>query len=236
MQPHLASGTEPWSGPTEGDPVPLVLAVAGAAGIFVGLLAAAEAAASRFGVVPEHARKFAHIAAALVAATLPWWMPFPALRLLAAAFVPFMVISRRRDLFPAIHAVERSTWGDVYFPLGVLGATCFPAHLPYAFGVLVMGLGDAAASLVGRRFGRRAYRVASATKTYMGSAALFATTFVLAAGACALSGVAVPACLLVAAGIAIPLTLAEGVLGGGTDNLVLPALAAGLLSLTREIV
>src|SRR5207244_1328281 len=99
-------------------------------------------------------------------------LPFPAIVVLAAAFVPFMVVSRRLNLFPIIHRAERSTLGEVYCPLGVLTvAALVPHRTAYAFGILVMGISDTVAALGGQRFGRRAYRIFVAHKTYVGSVA-----------------------------------------------------------------
>lgn len=200
-----------------------VAAVAAFSGVFVGLLAGAEASSRRWKLGAEAARKSAHVAAGLVAAALPLFMSFTAVAVLSLLFVPFMLVSRRLDLFPAVHGVERSTLGETYFPLGVCAAAlAFPHHGPFAFGVLVMGLADAAAGVAGQRYGHRAYKLATAWKTYVGSAAFFATTLVLAAA----FGPTVAAL-----GVAAALTLVEGALGGGTDNLVLPVAAAGLLTL-----
>jgi phytol kinase len=205
--------------------------VAGAAFsvVFVALLAGAEASHRRWKVEPEVARKSAHVSSALVAAALPWFMSFRAVAVLALLFVPFMLISRRLDLFPAVHSVERSTLGEMWFPLGVVVvALAVPEHGSYAYGVLVMGLSDAAAGLVGRRYGHRAFRILGAWKTYAGSAAFFATTVALTVAALGLIGGVSPATVV---GLAATLTVVEASLGGGSDNLVLPVTAAGLLTL-----
>ncbi len=114
----------------------------------------------------------------------------------------------------------------MWFPLGVAVAAALVPHRPaFVFGVLVMGLSDAFASLAGRRWGRRGYAVPvlGATKTYLGSAVFLGTTFALAlaAGAGVASGMVVAAAL----------TAVEGLLGRGTDNLVLPVAAAAVLRL-----
>jgi dolichol kinase len=157
-------------------------------------------------------------------------MSFPAVAVLALLFVPFMLLSRRLDLFPAIHAVERSTLGEMWFPLGVATvALAVPVRGPYAFGVLVMGLSDAAASIAGQRYGHRAFRIVGAWKTYAGSTTFFLTTLALTAPALALTSGVSAASVPVALGVTATLTLVEAALGGGTDNLVLPVVAAGLL-------
>jgi dolichol kinase len=210
-----------------------VLAVPAASALFVGLLAAAEATTRRWTIDPEHSRKLVHACSGVAGAALPIVMSFRAIIVLTTLFVPFMLVSRRVGLFPAVHGVERATFGEVYFPLGVLlVAFVFPDRLLYAFGVLVMGLSDAAASTAGQRWGRRGYRVRAATKTYVGSGAFLATTFLLALVALAVGDdwFALTA-VAVALAVAAALTLVEGASAGGVDNVVLPVAGAALLAL-----
>jgi phytol kinase len=211
--------------------VTTVLAFMGAGAAGVGVLWLAEATTRRWGLAPESARKLAHVGSGMVAAGLPFVLPFGAVAALAAAFIPFMVVSRRLGFFPSLHGVERSSLGEIYFPLGVLAAAAVvPLRSAYVFGVLVMGISDAVASLVGQRFGRRTFRAFSATKTYLGSAAFLATTIVLALAF--LDGVTVSTRgVLVVATIGAAMTAEEGLLGGGADNAFLPVSAAALLRL-----
>ena len=200
------------------------LAVAAFGAVFLGLLAAAEASSRRWKLAPELARKSAHVSCGVVAAALPIFMSFLAVAVLALLFVPFMLVSRRLDLFPAVHAVERSTLGETYFPLGVCAvALAFPHLGAYAYGILVMALADAAAGVAGERYGRRAYKLFTAWKTYVGSGAFLAVTLVLTVVAMGPTPAAV--------GVAAALALLEGSLGGGTDNVVVPVAAAALFTL-----
>lgn len=202
-----------------------VVAVALPALYFLLLLILCEASARRWGLEPELARKLAHVIGGVSVAFLPWLVSMRAVQVMSALFIPFFYLTRRRGLFPAINGVERATHGELYFPAGVLlAALAFPSRTPYAFGVLVMGLGDALANLTGRRFGRHSYRSWSGRKTFVGSGALLLTAFALA-----LSAGAEP---VPALGIAAALTVLEGVTGAGLDNVVLPIAGAALLSLS----
>ena len=207
--------------------------IAGAAALFLALLAGAESASRRRAVDPELSRKFVHVSSGVVAAGLPLFLSYGEIVVLSAGFVPFLLVARRLRLFPAVSGVERSTLGEVWFPLGVLlAAALFPDGGPYVYGVLVMGLADAAASLWGRRHGRRSYRVpGGGTKTWAGSAAFAVTTLVVGVTVLVVTDGWGGRALAAAVGAAAVLTAAEGLLGRGTDNLVLPAAAAALLSL-----
>lgn len=210
--------------------MPVALRVGGAACLFVSLLALSELAARRWSLRPEAGRKVAHVSCGVLAAALPLALPFAAIALLAGAFVPFMVISRRLHLFPLVHGGERTTHGEVFFPLGVLfAAALVPHRVPYVFGVLVLAISDAAASIAGERFGRRSYRLLGAHKTYVGSAAFFATTIVVGAFSLGLADRASAIDLAAVVAIAAIATVEEGLAGGGADNVVLPVSAAAML-------
>lgn len=211
-----------------------VLAVGAASVVFVSVLLAGEVATRRWAIEPEVSRKLVHLSSGVLAAALPLVMSFPAVVVLASLFVPFMVVSRRVGLFPAVHGVERATWGEAYFPLGVLlAAALFPQTTPYAYGVLVMGVSDPLAGFAGQRYGRRAYRVLSAHKTYLGSSVFFMTTLVLTLATVAATNDLSVGSLAVIPLLAAILTVVEGLSGRGLDNVLLPAVAAGLLAFVR---
>lgn len=209
-----------------------VLAVGAASVMFVSVLVAAEAATRRWAIDPEVSRKLVHLSSGVLAAGLPLVMSFPAIVALALLFVPVMVVFRRMGLFPAAHGVERKTWGEAYFPLGVLlAAVLLPRSTPYAYGVLVMGVSDPFASFGGQRYGRRAYRLLGAHKTYLGSTVFFVTTLALTLGTVALADGLSARSIAVVPILAGALAIVEGFSGGGLDDVVLPPVAAGLLSL-----
>jgi len=208
------------------------LAVGGFSVVFVAILGTADWLHRRWHVEDESARKFAHVTSGLVAAVLPAFMSFAAIAVLAALFIPFMLVTRRYGIFPAVHRAERSTLGELYFPIGVLlVAVLFPEPAAYTYGVLVMAVSDAAAGLIGKRFGHRTYRIFGALKTYVGSCVFFASTLVITCGVLAFGEPSASLFFLTAVSISLLLTLVEGSLGGGLDNVVLPGAAAGLLTL-----
>jgi dolichol kinase len=132
--------------------------------------------------------------------------------------------------------VERTTLGEVYFPLGVgLAAALVPVVVPYTYGVLVMALSDAFASLAGGRWGKREYSVGRAHKTVLGSGVFLLSTFALTLGALAVSHRLSPATMALGLAAAVVLTALEGVLAGGIDNVVLPVAGAALLVLATVV-
>lgn len=193
------------------------------------ILAVCETIARRTRASAELVRKLAHLSCGILAAFLPVFMSFTSVMVVAALFIPFMLVSRKLGIFPSVHRAERTTLGEVYFPLGVgLAAAAYPAMVPYTFGVLVMAVSDALAALAGSRWGRREYSVFGAHKTITGSAVFFASTVALTVGALAASVGLSPASLAAGLAAALVLTALEGVLAGGIDNAVLPVAAGAL--------
>ena len=200
------------------------------------VLASIEAYARRSTLAAEFARKAAHVVIGLIAAALPWFMPFREVGIVAVIFMPVMLISRQQRWMPSVHGPERETWGELYFPLGILmAALVAPNQECFSFGVLVMTLSDAAAGIVGVRYGKRNLSLGPkflrATKTLEGTTTFFAVTFVLALAFLMTIGQAGTFIALSALVIALALTYIEAVLGYGLDNLFLPVAGALLIGI-----
>jgi phytol kinase len=180
----------------------------------------------------EATRKLSHILAGVGAALLPFVLTFNEIALLGALFVPAVFISMRRNMFKSVHSVKRSTYGELYFPLAIAAcALLFPDRLPYIYGVLVIGISDELASLLGLRFGRKKYKTPAGTKSYVGSSVFFVTTWLIGVSLI-ISFIDTPfweAGLWsgVLAGI---LTIVEARARKGMDNLLVPVAASGLLA------
>lgn len=186
----------------------------------------------RLSLPVELSRKTAHVGSAIGAAALPLVATYAEIAVASAVFVPAMLISRKQNLFSAVHNVQRDSLGEVYFPVAVfLMAVLFPSSLPYVFGLLVMGLGDAAATFVGQSWGRKQYEVFGTTKTYVGSAAFAFTTFCIAAFALLVfSDESLLHVLTIATLCSVALTPVEGMSGHGLDNLSVPVAGGAIIS------
>jgi len=109
-------------------------------------------------------------------------------------------------------------------------ALCFSSK-PYviAAGILPMAYGDASASLVGEKYGKRKYRI-FARKSLEGSAAMFLMSLLSFAASLvffsAIYSFPVLDMLLGALGVAVVATLAEGLSPLGFDNITVPILSA----------
>src|SRR6266571_459557 len=111
--------------------------VALAAAAFTVLQAAVEVFKRRVAVSPELARKLVHIGSGLLAAPLAYVLSDHEIVVLAALFVVLMTASRRTHLLTAVHDVDRHSYGELMFPLGVgILAALHPAPWEFAYALL----------------------------------------------------------------------------------------------------
>jgi phytol kinase len=120
--------------------------------------------------------------------------------------------------------------GEIWFVCGVcLSFLLASDPVAYCIAILVVTLADAAAALVGRRFGRLLRMPLAARKSAAGSAAFFVVAFAVAFLALyAAADVPLMRAIGSAALVALLTTAIEAVLARGLDNLFVPlgALAA----------
>jgi phytol kinase len=180
---------------------------------------------------PDLTRKLIHVGVgfwALPTALLFqsfWWAAFCPL-----VFVGLNALSYRFRLMEVIEEEGRGTPGTIYFPLSfallILAFWPLGSRAASVAGLFAMGFGDAAASIVGRRWGRHRYRVGEAAKSLEGTAAMFVVSFVsILLGTWAL--LPEPA-WLASLGAAVVAAGMEAPVGRGVDNLTVPA-AAGVV-------
>lgn len=180
--------------------------------------AAGELGVRHFRLVDgESARKLVHAGSGIVAAALPLLVSYGQIVALGLAFAAVMVLVHRFRLLAALNGVERESWGEVWFPLGVGALAAFFPHAPYVYGTLVLGLADALAAIVGVRFGRRRLPFGPG-KTVWGSTAFWATAVLIGV---AVSGEVSPGILFLATAV----TWAEATTSRGADNFVVPVIA-----------
>ena len=169
-------------------------------------------------------RKIAHVGGALIAYTAPFFLSATEVVFLGLLFALVLFVLRHAYSIPSIHGVERRTFGEIFLPLG----TAFTAYfflprsiIAYQFGILVMGVCDALAALVGEQFGRYRIKLFLGHKTLEGALVFFLSCLVLIFSFAPHVG-------WVALILALTLTVFEFFLEYGADNLVLPVVGAFL--------
>ena len=139
---------------------------------WLGMLAVLAALAFAFGIVrllevrvsphPEILRKLMHVFMGLVTASFPWLFDaaWPVLVLAVGSIVVLLVVRSGAALTQSVrgvlHGVERTSWGELLFPLSVALVFVLADGDPllYSVPILILALADAVAALIGIRYGQ----------------------------------------------------------------------------------
>jgi len=186
---------------------------------------------------PETARKLMHAGMGSILLTCPLFFtrPWPVL-LLGSVFIGLLLARRlvpalNRHVAHVIYAVDRPSLGEFYFPISACALFVLARGNPLQFCIPMMLLtyADAAAALVGMRYGRCTFVTPGGRKSAEGCTAFFVTALILCAVPLLVQpGALPPIALLVALNIALLTTFLEAASWHGLDNLTVP-LAAWLM-------
>lgn len=185
----------------------------------------------------EVSRKAVHLALGLLAMGFPWIFhaAWPVWILAAASMLGLAAVRLWRPSHAperqALHGVSRESYGEFCFPLAVALVFSISAHATqtYLLAIAALTFADSAGALVGRRYGRHAYKTDEGTKTIEGSLAVMITTSTAAmillpdtGNASWLDRV------MMATLLGLLTTLIEAVALRGFDNLFIPLLSVAL--------
>ncbi len=195
-------------------------------GVLLLLFAAGETWRRRWNPPTEWTRKLVHVGGGVVAAPFPWLFRWHwTVLALGAAFAVIIVGTKRLGLLGSVHAVERRSEGGLYYPVAIYLLFALAGGQPvfYLISLMVLGVSDTVAALTGTEYGRRIYAVESDHRSLEGSGAFFlATFFAVHLPLLLLTDTGRAATVLVAAQIALTVTILEGISVGGSDNVVVP--------------
>lgn len=176
-------------------------------------------------------RKIIHILSAIFICFFPYIFSLNQIIFLSLLFVLIFSIARIFKFLPIINKVKRLSWGEIFYPLGIMLVAIFflPESLrAFQFGVLVLGFSDSLANIFGDLFGVHRVKLGGGAKSLEGSLVFLLTTFfLLIIFRNNMDFYRVNSYFI----IALALTLLEFSLFFGLDNLILPSLAAYLFSL-----
>ncbi|MEX2117580.1 MAG: DUF92 domain-containing protein [Bacteroidota bacterium] len=203
------------------------------------VLGLGEVVRKKRGWSSEFSRKLVHIAVGILAAFTPafFTVPLPPI-LLAMLFIIVNAIAIRSGLLPGIHAVDRTSYGTVYYPIAFLLLLVFfwyQEPVIISLSILVLALGDSSAAIVGESFRNPSYyRLTSDRKSIEGSIAMALVSFVVLLAGLMLSMDMehIPLEYVIAcAGVAsVTATACEAISSRGLDNLTIPLSTAIVLS------
>ncbi len=180
----------------------------------------------------EWTRKLVHVGGGLICLCFPFvlkshWVVL----VLGLTLAGLLIWTRRHGWLRSIHGVKRHSRGSEYYPAVVYLLFLLAATTPwrYVASLLVLAVADAAAALVGTRWGRFKYRVEGETKSVEGSLAFFAATVLVVLATLLIMRPAwesldrpVLHYLLSATLIGMLVSCFEAVSGLGRDNLYIP--------------
>jgi dolichol kinase len=134
-------------------------------------------------ISPKSARKFLHVMIGNLPFIIPFFTmavfptlvaaPFIIITFLATPYSPFKSINKKLKGLSEI-TEEGHQWGLVFYAISFTALAFLFPQKPYAIaaGVLPMAYGDAAASIIGERYGHHRYK-SVAEKSLEGSIAMF---------------------------------------------------------------
>ena len=174
----------------------------------------------------EPGRKFVHISVGTFVAFWPFYMSFGYIQLAALGFIAVVLASRYLNVFRVVHAIDRHSWGDVLFALGIgIAATFAARELIFTAAILHLSLADGFAAIIGKSYSlKNTYSVLGSQKSIAGTIAFGLVSAAIIA-AIMLAG-QMPAGLIIAYAVILPLAAmaAENVGTHGLDNIFVPVL------------
>ena len=223
------SGWLPAYGTPMGEAARAVLVLA----IFYTLVVAVEIWHRRAHPPIEWTRKLVHFGTGLLACAFPWWFdsPWTLLAVAAVGGAPIFV-ARARGGLQSIFGVERRSFGDVYFPIAIFILFAVGRHTRvfYVVALLTLVVADALAAVLGRAYGKHAYRVTTEHRSLEGSVVFMIVTFLVVHLPLLLATqIDRSACVLMAFQIALLVGSFEAIGTQGSDNLFVPLGAYYLL-------
>ena len=190
------------------------------------LLSTVEVLKRKLFISNNFSRRLAHIGAGAINITAPLFVSPVAIITVNVLFAGLLLVGRNTNYFSSVQTANRKTYGDVYFPLGIIAAAVvlLPNNvLAFQYGVAIMGISDALAGFVGEHWGRKTISIFNTQKTILGAIVFYFSSLVITL-------ILAPQLLPIVFIIPFILTMVEFTLVFGLDNLILP-IVAGLLFL-----
>ena len=162
--------------------------VAGSVLVLLAIMVAIKRLGTRFAWRPELQRKGVHVATGLYATFLPFMFSelWPVLLLIGITAAMMLVLRLPRfatsGLGSTLHGVDRRSYGELLLAAAIASVFALSIGNPvlYVLPMAVLTLSDAAAALVGTRYGRKFFAVEAGTKSAEGVAAFFLVTWIVA--------------------------------------------------------
>lgn len=187
--------------------------------------------ARRFALHPELSRKLAHVGLGLATLTFPWLFDqvWPVLLVCGLAVVTLALLryvpALRQAVGGVVHGVDRSSAGDLYFPLAATGLFLLARGdwVLFTIPILTLAFADAVAALIGVFYGSLRYEGAEGPKSLEGSVAFLLVAFLATHVPLLLfTDTGRAESLLIGLTFGLLVMLLEAVAWRGLDNLFIP--------------
>jgi len=148
---------------------------------------------------------------------------------LSVSFLLILYVSKKLNLLPSIHAVNRATHGSTLFPIVVYG--CFwisiklHSDMFFYVPILILAICDPIAALLGKKANLYKYQTFGYVKSFIGSTGFFITAWVISFMLLWNLSYSHEAVMLVSFAVASITTIAEALTHKGYDNFTIPASA-----------
>ncbi|NBU33048.1 hypothetical protein EBZ38_02555 [bacterium] len=104
----------------------------------------------------EFGRKYVHMSIGIFIATWPFFMLLEIIQLIGCAAIVVLFLSRKFNIFHAIHDVKRTTYGDILYPLSiVLISLLAQTDWIFSLAVLFLAVPDGMAAIAGKKLGNK---------------------------------------------------------------------------------
>jgi phytol kinase len=199
--------------------------------LLLGMLALLRWVRARWAPHPELLRKMAHVGLGLASLSFPWLFDeaWPVVLIGALALTTLLALryvpALRSGVGGVVNGVDRSSGGDLYFPVAATGLFLLARGDPVLFSVpiLTLAFADAVAALVGVFYGRFRYDGAEGKKSLEGSAAFILVAFLATHVPLLLfTQTGRAESLLIGLTFGVLVMLLEAVAWRGLDNLFIP--------------
>ena len=146
-------------------------------------------------------------------------------------FIVINYISYRQDVFKAMEAKDKRNLGTVYFTISFAAiiALCWAKPTVVVAGLMPMVWGDALATIVGESWGQHKYHLFGYSKSWEGTATMFAASFVSVLLTLLFFGLPAATSLVVSLIVAAVAAVVEGLSMWGIDNLTVPLVSTAVL-------
>lgn len=187
----------------------------------------------RVGYSNEASRKLFHIISGLIATSWGFFLDYKIIIAVELIFIVFALLARKYKWFKWLFEVGRESWGEIFYALGVILAALFAqSKWTYAAAILMVGLADAAAALIGKHLGEpNRYYIFGHKKSVAGSCAFYLVSVTILALIMMVNPQFAGSSWHVIFWLPLIATFIENTSPYGLDNVLVPVVVIGALNL-----